>query len=403
MESRNYELARIIVRITTVQHADFVDNETNDLCSALADDQHSVESVKGVSAQVKSTKSAKAMVRDSGAIAFAEKQKDEEMFQFAAEMYYSFGLDENDVKGSPGSVYHMMEYGDWPESVIERVKATGGPFQHTIVKGKLKGKKQVDRIRHLSPLLRAAWSGNMTMVRFFLDKSKIMAAYKYFAARTDFSTNKLGPEEARVDFMNAVKEWIDKEGKFLLAYYLITVNNERLPENLVLHCAILSGKAELVKLVLSARPELLEVKSIDGWTPLLVAALCKQVESIRILLEARADPFATDIYGRNMLHLFLVFPNGSHLYEPERLSSFLRAVEKPVFHKLLEERCVESPGGLTPLARWVDSSVRHVPVAVSIDLLEASTTKAMEMWDGRGFTPLHTVRFPLFLQLCPAG
>jgi hypothetical protein len=228
-----------------------------------------------------------------------------------------------------------------------------------------------------------------------------MAAYKHFAASTDFSTNKLGPEEARVDFMKAVKKWIDKEGKFLLACSLITVNNERLLENLVLHCAMLSGKAELVKLVLSARPELLEVKSIDGWTPLLAAALCKQVESIRILLEAKADPFATDMYGRNMLHLFLVFPGGSHLYDPETLSSFVRAVEKPVFHKLLEERCVESPGGLTPLARWVDSNVRHVPVAVSTDLLEASTTKAMEMWDGRGFAPLHTVRFPYSYNFVP--
>lgn len=397
MRSRNYDLARTIVRIATVQHADFVDNEANDLCSALTDDQHSVESIKGVSAQVKSTKSASAIVRESGDMYFAEKQKDEEMFQFAADMYYSFELDESDVKGSPGSVYGLMEYGDWPASVIERVKGTGAPFQHTIVKGKLKGKKQVDRIRHLSPLLRAAWSGNITMVRFFLDKSKIMAAYKHFAARTDFSTNKLGHEEARVDFMKAVKEWINKEGKFLLAYYLRTVNNERLPENLVLHCAILSGKAELVKLVLSARPELLEVKSIDGWTPLLTAALCKQIESIRILLEARADPFATDVYGRNMLHLFLVSPTGTYLYEAEQLSSFFRVVERPVLHKLLEERCVESPGGLTPLARWVSSSIRYAPIAASVDLLEASTTKAMEMWDGRGFTPLHTVRFPLFL------
>ncbi|UKZ69656.1 uncharacterized protein TrAtP1_010660 [Trichoderma atroviride] len=373
VESRNYDLARTIVQISAVQQADFVDNDANDLSSALADDQHSIESIKGVSAQVKSTKSARAIVRDSGAINFAEHKKDEEMFQFAAEMHYSFGLDEDDVKNSPRSVYHMMEWGDWPASVIERVKATGAPFQHTMVQGKLKGRKQVDRIRHLSPLLRAAWSGNITMVRSFLDKSKLMAAYKHFAAHNDFSTNKLGPEQARADFMSAVKEWVNKE------------------ENLVLHCAILSGKPELVRLVLSARPELLEVKSIDGWTPLLTAALCQQVESIRILLEAKANPFATDTFGRNMLHLFLVSPTGNYPYELGKLSSFFRLVEKPVLEKLQEERCIESPGGLTPLARWVSSTVKYAPSAVSIDLLEASTTKPMEMWDGRGFTPLHTV------------
>lgn len=170
-----------------------------------------------------------------------------------------------------------------------------------------------------------------------------------------------------------------------------------------MHSAILSGKAELVKLVLAARPELLEVKSIDGWTPLLTAALRHQVESIRILLEARADPFVTDTFGRNMLHLFLVSPAESYVDIPEKLSSFLRVVEKPVFHKLLEERCADSPGGLTPLARWVSSGVKWAPFSVSIALVEASTIKAMEMYDGRGFTPLHTVRFSLISQIGSAS
>jgi hypothetical protein len=182
----------------------------------------------------------------------------------------------------------------------------------------------------------------------------------------------------------------------------MTVNNECLLENLVLHCAILSGKAELVKLVLSARPELLEVKSIDGWTPLLTAALCQQVECMRILLEARADPFVTDPFGRNMLHLFLVSPNEHYPYELEKLSSFLRLVEKPVFNRLSEERCADSPGGLTPLGRWVSSTVKYAPAPVSIALLEASSTKAMEMWDGRGYTPLHTVCL-LPHGNCPTG
>lgn len=396
VESRNYDLARTIVRIATVQHLDFADNEANDLSSALADDQHSVENIKAVSAQVKSTKSARTIIRDSGAISIAEKQKDVEMLQFSIEMDYSFGFDQDDVKKNPGFVYHLMERGDWPEGAVERVKATGAPFQHALVQGKLKGRKQLDRIHHLSPLLRAAWSGNLNMVRFFLDKSKIMAAYKHFAARNDFSTNKIGPEQAQADFINAVKEWVEKEGKFLPVYYSVFINNHCLSENLVLHCAILSGKADLVKLVLSARPELLEVKSIDGWTPLLIAALCHQVESIRLLLEARANPFATDTFGRNMLHLFLVSPTEHYVYQLEIMSSFLHLVEKPVLHKLLEERCVESPGGLTPLARWVSSSVKYAPSALSIALLEFSTTKAMEILDGRGYTPVHTVRLPLF-------
>ncbi|PTB35556.1 uncharacterized protein TrAFT101_009403 [Trichoderma asperellum] len=372
MESKNYDLARIIVRIATVQHIDFIDNETNDLSSALADDVHSVEDIKAVSAQVKSTTLAKTIIRDSGATSIAGKLKDEEMLQFSLETYYSFGFEQNDVKQNANSVYHSIEWGNWPEGLQEYINVTGAPFQHAAVQGKLKGKKQLDKTHHLSPLLRAAWSGNLDMVRFLLDKSKIIAAYKHFASRTDFSTNKLGPEQARAEFLSAAEEWVGKQ------------------ENLVLHCAILSGKKDLVKLVLSARPEFLEVKSIDGWTPLLTAAMCQQVESIQALLEAGADPFTTDPFGRNMLHLFLVSPTQSHVYELGKLSSFFRIVDRPALHKLLEERCAESPGGLTPLARWISATVKFAPVALSIALLEFSTIKAMEMWDGRGSTPLHT-------------
>lgn len=155
--------------------------------------------------------------------------------------------------------------------------------------------------------------------------------------------------------------------------------------------------------MLSARPELLEVKSIDGWTPLLTAALCQQVESIQILLEAGADPFATDPLGRNMLHLFLVSPTQSYVYELEKLSSFLRMMKKPVLHKLLDERCVESPGGLTPLARWVSSIIKYAPNELSIVLLEFSTITAMEMRDGRGHTPLHTVCCVVFYEFRSTG
>lgn len=216
VESKNYDLARIIAQIATVQHVEFVDNEANDLSSALADDKHSIENIKALSAQVKSTTAARAIVRESGASSAAEKLKDEKMFQFSLEMDYSFGFQEEDVKRIPRSVYYLIEWGEWPEGFAEWVKVTGAPFQHVVNQGKLKGRKQLDKIHHLSPLLRAAWSGNLGMVRYFLDKSKIMAAYKHFAARNDFSNNKIGPEQARAEFISTVEKWLDKEGKFLL-------------------------------------------------------------------------------------------------------------------------------------------------------------------------------------------
>lgn len=121
----------------------------------------------------------------------------------------------------------------------------------------------------------------------------------------------------------------------------------------------------------------------------MVAALHQRIEALHILLEAGASPFATDTYGRNMLHLLLVNPGPGYIPEPEKLSSFLRSMDTSVLHTLLEQRCAESPGGLTPLARWI--FVRPEPNAVLTTLLEISTKKPLEMLDGGGHTPLHTV------------
>lgn len=144
---------------------------------------------------------------------------------------------------------------------------------------------------------------------------------------------------------------------------------------------------------MSARPELLEAKSIDGWTPLLSAALHHRIEALHILLEAGANPFAIDPLGRNMLHLLLLNPGQGYIPEPEKLSSFLRSMDRSVLHRLLEQRCDESPGGLTPIARWIP--VRPAPNTLFTTLMELSSLSVLEMLDGRGHTPLHTVRcFP---------
>ncbi|KAL7953213.1 ankyrin repeat protein [Trichoderma compactum] len=371
VESKNYDIARTVVHIATVQQADFADNERNDLYNVLADDQHSVESIKDALGEVKSTVPAKKVVFDSGSCSAGEKQKDLEMLRFSIEMESSLALKQSDLDRRIGHAWALVEHGDWPEAFEEYVRATGAPFKHVVSQGKLKGKSQLDRLHQLSPLLQAAWSGNLDMVRFFLNKDRAMAAYKHFAENHDFTTRKAGPEQSRAEFITAVQTWMDNR------------------HNLVLHCAIVSRNIELVKFVLSAHPELLEVQSIDGWTPLLTAAIHQRIQALLLLLEAGANPLATDPYGRNMLHLLLISPTGNYVAEPEKLASVLRSMDRSLLHQLLEQRCDESPGGQTPLARWISN--RPPPNAVLTALLEISNPTPLEMLDGAGYTPLHIV------------
>lgn len=215
MESKNYDIARTVVHIATVQQADFADNERNDLYNVLADDQHSVESIKDALGEVKSTVPAKKIVFDSGSCFAGERQKDLEMLRFSIEMESSLALEQSDLDRRIGHAWALVEHGDWPEAFEEYVRATGAPFKHVVSQGKFKGKSQLDRLHQLSPLLQAAWSGNLDMVRFFLNKDRAMAAYKHFAENHDFTTRKAGPEQSRAEFITAVEKWMDNRRKYL--------------------------------------------------------------------------------------------------------------------------------------------------------------------------------------------
>jgi hypothetical protein len=165
--------------------------------------------------------------------------------------------------------------------------------------------------------------------------------------------------------------------------------------HLVMHCAIASRNIELVKYLVSTHPELLELKSVDGWTPLLVAACQRKIEAVQILLNAGANPFTTDLLERNMLHLFLLSPGaGGWISDPSILPSFLRAMDSVILKGLLKHRCVEIPGGLTPLARWIFT--RPELSILFTTVLELSNVRGFEILDGAGRTVLHTVRLPTF-------
>jgi hypothetical protein len=398
VENKHYDLARTIVQIATIQHIDFPNNQPSDLFNELADDNHSADSIKKASSQVNSTVTAKRIVADSHSCFAGEKRKDMDMLRFSIEMESSFPREQSDIERQTRHAWALVEHGDWPEAFEEYIKATGAPFRHVVSQGRLKGKSHLDRLHQLSPLLQSAWSGNMDMVRFFLNPDRAMAAYKRFAETADFSSRKAGPDASRAEFLDAVEKWMDKRSKSCSGSISndVFISDHSVLENLVLHCAILSRNINLVNFLVSTHPDLLEVQSIDGWTPLLTAALHQRIDVLHLLLEAGVSPFATDSFGRNMLHLLLLSPGQGYIQEPEKLSSFLQSVDRSVLHQLLEQRCDESPGGLTPLARWIHT--RPAANGLFTTLLNVSNLAVLERLDGRGHTLLHVVRLFLLVH-----
>lgn len=88
-----------------------------------------------------------------------------------------------------------------------------------------------------------------------------------------------------------------------LVKYLLSVGATlQIPEQKesVLHAAVRSGSAEMVKVILNAGAAVNNVETLDE-TPLHVAAEEDRVEIVRLLLEAGADPMAKRIFDETPL------------------------------------------------------------------------------------------------------
>jgi len=92
-------------------------------------------------------------------------------------------------------------------------------------------------------------------------------------------------------------------GNVDLVKYLLSVGAKlQLPqqEEKVLHSAVRSGRAEMVKVILDAGAAVNDVESLDE-TPLHVAAVDDYVEIAQLLLAAGADPTAKRIFDQTPL------------------------------------------------------------------------------------------------------
>lgn len=207
------------MHIATVQHVDYTDNKAHSVYSLLADNTHSIEVIKIISVYVKSITTLKKVILDSNICSLREEKKDTEMLRFAIDIESCFTLEQSDIDRHTNHAWGIIGYGDWPDAFEVYIRATGAPFQHVAIRGKLKGRSQLDRLHQLSPLLSAAQAGNLNMVRFFLDKDRIIAAYEDFAAHNEFFTRKGSIEQSRREFLNAVEKWIGDRGKYFSALH----------------------------------------------------------------------------------------------------------------------------------------------------------------------------------------
>jgi ankyrin repeat protein len=94
-----------------------------------------------------------------------------------------------------------------------------------------------------------------------------------------------------------------RQGHVDLVKYLLSVGAKlQIPqqEELVLHAAVLSGSAEMVKIILDAGAAVNDVESLDE-TALHVAAGDDHLEIVQLLLEAGADPTAKRIFDETPL------------------------------------------------------------------------------------------------------
>jgi hypothetical protein len=226
------------------------------------------------------------------------------------------------------------------------------------------------------PLLQAAFKGSLECAEFFLSDTPARHYLDYAEA---YKNHKL------IDHLNKnaggferiLRKWLGAR------------------RELVLHCAIMAKPGvettKLIKYLLQALPDSLEVKSADGLTPLALAISLHRLDAAKLLVEAGADQTTRDRSGSNILHLLLYSDyTSSVIDDKDVLKSFLDLIDKRLISSLLTERCALDPGSLTPIANWLRRS-RYSTHALRtlLDFAAPTNNEHLELLDGSGDTPLH--------------
>ncbi|RHZ50985.1 ankyrin repeat protein [Aspergillus thermomutatus] len=243
------------------------------------------------------------------------------------------------------------------------------------------------------PLLVAARQGNLEAVEWFLGTApgryylEFAEAHKHDKRIKRLAMGKLGVERSITNSLNCRRD-------------------------LVLHCALFAKPTveseRLVKYLVQHLPHCLEVKSVDGYTPLMIAFSLLRPTYAKILIEAGADQTVRDKKGSNILHLLFCGVTSPSDEKLNDLQKMLELVDPSLICSLLTERSSYGPGSLTPLAMWM---VRALSTANTysvyyngnnregenqmkalwtiLNFAESTGQKHLELLDGAGNTVVH--------------
>jgi ankyrin repeat protein len=168
--------------------------------------------------------------------------------------------------------------------------------------------------------------------------------------------------------------------------------------HLSIHCAVLARptaeSAVVLRYLLKVMPDIIDVKSEDGLTPLLIAFRLYRHEAASILIQAGADQTIRDAEGRNLIHSLLMqsFNSDRHVKE---LRTMLDLIDHRLLADFFLERSSETPGALTPLAQFIKATSHltnkwseHNNKALRVILAYSKGTE-LSVINGEGHTPLH--------------
>ncbi|KAL2833986.1 ankyrin repeat-containing domain protein [Aspergillus pseudoustus] len=271
------------------------------------------------------------------------------------------------------------------ENEIEAIE-TPGQYRGLSVRGKRhtdwasRNRTALHSPTAVPPLLRAARTGNLESVQWFLGPAA-PRCYITFATNNKHDNRvqqlvmaKKGLEQTITDFLDARR-------------------------HLVLHCAIVSAETEgslaLVE-YLASMPALLESKSVDGLTPLAVAFRLGRRSFAQALIKAGADQTVRDKHGRNLLHFWLEALDLTPSTREAPIRDMLSLIDARLLPSILTERCPYGVGSLTPFALWISRLPSGCPsekafreLASGLDFIESLGYKHLELLDGAGNTPAH--------------
>ncbi|KAK0655741.1 hypothetical protein B0T16DRAFT_397626 [Cercophora newfieldiana] len=236
-----------------------------------------------------------------------------------------------------------------------------------------------------SPLLLAALAGCFESTIWFLSDVPLhhyLDFAKSKAARSDVRLKHLASSPGGIE--GAVTKWLDDQSE------------------LVIHAAILApprnAATDLVSYLVKTRPALIEVKSVQQMTPLQTTCFIGRLDMVEILVKAGANQSTKESGWKNLLHSALHFTPTAR-----QLRGLLELLDRDLVVRMLRERSSLDSLGRTPLHLWIGDVVgktRYKDTDEILDvlrlLLELSSetaTRALQMLDAAGDTPLHTLVF----------